>query len=94
MSPIQPVQSVTPLSVCTRGPCNIGREQFGRRGIGRVQLAAVAIVLRQVPQSRFERLLRSGVIAGEQRSVSLAQIGRIGPRIAIRRNAAQAPPSV
>jgi hypothetical protein len=35
---------------------------------------AVPVVLHQVPKSRFERLLRSGVVAGEQRPVSLAQI--------------------
>jgi hypothetical protein len=43
----------------------------------------------QVPKSRFERLLRSGVIAGEQRpsvssAASVGGLGHIGRRVGLR----------
>jgi hypothetical protein len=46
--------------------------------MGRVQLAAVTVMLHRVPKPRFKRFLRCGVIAGEKCPISLAQFRQTG----------------
>ena len=60
-----------------RGSRDIGREQFGRRDIRPIELAALRKLLHQPLQPDLEGFFRPGVVVCEQCQIAIAQIRRV-----------------